>query len=142
MQWDSSDNAGFSSGEPWLPLTDDWQSRNVAEQSTKPHSMMDLTCALLKLRRSEPVLQDGSYQPLFVEGSVLAYERRTKSDGLAVILNLSADVVEIALPDHLHGASVIASTKPEAAPTALASPLRLDGDQGLVVRPAKGDARS
>jgi alpha-glucosidase len=142
MQWDSSDNAGFSSGEPWLPLTDDWQSRNVAEQSTKPHSMMDLTRALLKLRRNEPVLQDGSYQPLFVEGSVLAYERRTESDGLAVILNLSADAVEIALPDHLHGASVLAATKADDAPTALTSRLRLDGDQGLVVRPAKGDARS
>ena len=47
MAWDASPNAGFSAAEPWLPLHADWRTRNVAAESEKPGSMLNLTRALL-----------------------------------------------------------------------------------------------
>ena len=51
MAWDATPHAGFSSGEPWLPLNDDWPTRNVAAQQSAPDSMLTLYRALLALRR-------------------------------------------------------------------------------------------
>ena len=47
MPWDASPHAGFSSGEPWLPLADGWETRNVAQQSGDPRSLLELTRQLL-----------------------------------------------------------------------------------------------
>src|SRR4029453_13381674 len=54
MAWDGSPHAGFNDADPWLPLHEDWRTRNVAAQETDPDSMFSLYRALLKLRRAEP----------------------------------------------------------------------------------------
>jgi alpha-glucosidase len=142
MQWDGSDHAGFSSIEPWLPQTDDCSSRNVAVQADEPHSMLAFTRTLLTLRRDEPVLQSGSYKPLFVEQSVMAFQRQSDDeDSLVVILNFSNEAVEVTLPEHLHGGTVVTAAKSAGVPGIVEQTLRLDGDQGLVIRPAAKAAR-
>ncbi|MEA2455159.1 MAG: alpha-glucosidase [Thermoleophilaceae bacterium] len=50
MQWEPSPNGGFTTGEPWLPLTDPAQ-RNVADQRDDPASMLSLVRQLIGLRR-------------------------------------------------------------------------------------------
>jgi alpha-glucosidase len=54
MAWDASPHAGFTSGEPWLPLTPGWRDRNVEAETRDPRSMLSLHRALLRLRRTEP----------------------------------------------------------------------------------------
>ena len=75
MQWDAGPNAGFSAGEPWLPLGDDADVRNVAVQREDPDSMLALHRDLLSLRRAEPALRAGDHRTVAAEGDVLAYER-------------------------------------------------------------------
>jgi alpha-glucosidase len=67
MQWNSQTSAGFSTGEPWLPVGPDYEVRNVAVQNDDPVSMLNLYRQLLKVRRNTPALVQGTYRSLDVE---------------------------------------------------------------------------
>lgn len=88
MAWDSSAHAGFTTGEPWLPLHDDWAHRNVAAQADDPRSMLALTRALLAERRARPALATGDLTLLETQGDVLGYVRRCGDETVTVLLNL------------------------------------------------------
>ena len=126
MPWDASPNAGFSAAEPWLPLNPDWPSRNVAAQEVDPGSMLNLTRALLRLRRAEPALAVGDYVPVACEGTLLAYERRCGDARLLVALNLGEEPV--ALPGGGAGERLLSTLPGEGDPT------RLRGNEGIIVR--------
>ena len=90
MQWDASQNAGFSQVTPWLPVPPSAQARNVAAESRDSASILSLYRKLNALRGANPGLREGDYEPL-AEGDdhVLAYLRRTKDDTVLVALNMS-----------------------------------------------------
>jgi len=100
MAWDTSPHAGFSAVEPWLPLHDDWQSRNVVAQDGDPGSMLSLYRDLLRLRRVEPALSIGSFRLVNTDDDVLAYERRHGSSRLLIALNLSNEQRLLSNPQH------------------------------------------
>jgi alpha-glucosidase len=54
MPWNDSRNAGFTTGEPWLPLGKDHPAMSVEVQKRRADSMLNLTRALLELRHGEP----------------------------------------------------------------------------------------
>lgn len=95
LPWDTTANAGFTSGAPWLPLNGDWPTRNVAAQGDYSGSMLSLYRRLLALRRAEPALAVGTMRLLAVPDGVLAYERWHDDRRLLVLLNLTADRVAI-----------------------------------------------
>jgi alpha-glucosidase len=95
MLWDSSQNAGFSTGKPWLPLASDHAAINVAAERSDPTSALALYEALLRLRRERPILVDAPVVGLQAADSILRYERRSSSDILMVLLNLSAEPQQI-----------------------------------------------
>jgi oligo-1,6-glucosidase/alpha-glucosidase len=125
MAWDASPNAGFSLAEPWLPLHDDWRTRNVAVEERDAGSMLTLTQALLRLRREEAALSVGHYAPAASEGTLLAYERRAGDSRLLVALNLGGKPVP--LPEPARGAERLLSTLPGEAD-------ELRGNEGVIVR--------
>ena len=126
MPWDASPNAGFSSAEPWLPLNPDWPDRNVAEQEQDPHSMLNFTRTLLRLRRAEAALSVGQYRPVACEGTLLAYERRIEDSRMLVALNLGKEPVRS--PEVAQGGERLLSTLPGEG-----HPNVLRGDEGVVV---------
>ncbi|MFO1431653.1 MAG: alpha-amylase family glycosyl hydrolase [Candidatus Competibacteraceae bacterium] len=91
MQWDNSNNAGFTTGEPWLPVASDYRAINVAFERDDPRSLLNLYQRLLELRKSEPALTAGSYVPVERQAPVVAYRRETEDQRLLVLLNLSAN---------------------------------------------------
>ena len=111
MQWDASPNAGFSTGDPWLPVADDFDRINVDAQRRDPRSMLAVHRRLLALRRAEPALSIGGWRPVDAQGDVLAWERAHGDDRFLVALNLGhrpASIEmdgegEIALTTHLDG---------------------------------------
>jgi len=125
MPWDHSANAGFSEAVPWLPLNADWPTRNVAAQEGDPASMLNLTRALLRLRRAEPALSVGGYGAVAAEGSLLAYERCCGASRLLVALNLGE--TPVAMPEAARGGKRLLSTLSGDADD-------LRGNEGLVVR--------
>ncbi len=98
MQWDASPGAGFSIGEPWLPLDANWRSQNVESQAGDPHSILSLYRRLLDLRRERFALSVGNYQELPAPADVLVYQRKHGDETLAVALNLGRQARMVELP--------------------------------------------
>lgn len=99
MPWNDSEHAGFTSGEPWLPLGPDWSTRNVAAQGGDEASMLALYRRLLHLRRKHAALAVGDFRLIEAEGDVLAFERRHGDERIVVALNLGAEPQPFALPE-------------------------------------------
>jgi len=131
MPWDDSPTGGFTSGRPWLPLNDT-TALNVAAQEADPRSMLALHRALLALRRAHPALAIGGYQGEGTTGDVLAFRRRSEDEELLVALNFGSSPVEIALPGAR--AEALLSTHLDRSGPEPAGPLRLRGDEGVVLR--------
>ena len=87
MQWSPEPGAGFSSGDPWLPLASGWQTRNVEAQRADRTSLLWLYRDLLALRRRTPALERGSFRELPGGSGVLAWERRQERSRALVALN-------------------------------------------------------
>lgn len=60
-QWDSSKNAGFTTGTPWMKIHDDYTAWNAANQVADPNSIWTFWQALLKLRSTNLCLVYGSF---------------------------------------------------------------------------------
>lgn len=134
MQWDASSNAGFSTGTPWLPVSADYQTRNVAAQKLDPTSMLTLQHRLIGLRRAERALSVGSYAPVRSRGTVLAYIREYDGTRMLIALNLGEDPQKIELRKGYASGRILISTKLDRETEAVRDRISLRGDEGVVVK--------
>ena len=137
MPWTGAEpNAGFTTGEPWLPLNADWPTRNVQAQAADPGSVLNLHRALLRLRRAHPALSLGDLELLPVRDGVLAYGRRHGGDHALAALNLTEDDRMLELPGWAERLAVRLSTLPgETRREAAALHLRANEAVVLVASP-------
>ncbi|MGO4715575.1 alpha-amylase family glycosyl hydrolase [Bradyrhizobium sp. 2TAF24] len=134
MQWDVSANAGFTTGIPWLPLTDDFARRNVAVERDDPRSMLGLYRALIALRRARAELSLGSYAELPTDcADVLAYTRADGGRRMLVALNFSDRPVTVTLPPLAVRAVIVLSTSTERSAEVISDTLHLSSNEGLVL---------
>jgi alpha-glucosidase len=140
MQWDGSPGAGFTTGEPWLPIAGDHDEHNVEAERHDPRSMLSLYRALLTLRRGERALEVGRFELVAAEGEVLAYLRRGGggSDAFLVALNLGREPAALHRPGTAGGIEL--STLLDRSGERVGETLELRGDEGVIVRlePASG----
>ena len=138
MPWTSDEpHAGFSAAVPWLPMVDDAGSWSVHAQRADPASMLALHRRLLAFRRASPALHRGAWTPIAPAAGqpegIVAFDRTHDGERIRVLLNLTADPVDVAIP----GAWTVAvGTDVARDGAALRDRLTLDGDEGLVLRPA------
>jgi alpha-glucosidase len=96
MQWDESDNAGFTKAKPWLPVPPTAKTHNVADQQKDPASIFSFYKQLLKLRHTNKELLDGSYLPVNQnDQNVLSYLRVFEDQAVLVALNMSGTAQKI-----------------------------------------------
>jgi alpha-glucosidase len=111
MQWDSSANAGFTSGKPWLPLANNYPAVNVAAQLANGRSTFNFYKQLLSLRRSQPALHRGTFTFLDnLPEEVLAFVREANGVRLLVCLNFGAAEQTIDLRHMANTAKTMLST--------------------------------
>lgn len=93
MAWDDGQFAGFSTVEPWLPLHDDYEKRNVYTQNLIPNSILNLYRRLLRLRRSSMALRRGEYRAVEAPDEWFAYVREVGESGerYLILLNFSPE---------------------------------------------------
>lgn len=104
MQWNGSANAGFTTGKPWLPIPPTYKTHNVAAESKNPNSELEFYKRVLGLRHTSPALLYGNYTPINEDDqNVLSYLRLSKSQGVAVVLNMSNTPQKITLELKPHG---------------------------------------
>ena len=119
MQWDASENAGFTSGEPWLPVHEDYKTCNVSAQSDDEGSVLSWYRRLAELRCEWPVLVSGDYAEL-LEGSeeVYAFARDFKGERAVILANFTEH--EVAFDERLvEGLDCVLSTHGDTAPGSL-----------------------
>lgn len=95
MQWDASENAGFTKGTPWLKVCDRYKEINT-ESRHEPDSVFQYYKELVKLRKELPVIQKGAVTPLLREDKeILAYKREYQGKELYVFCNFFDGEVKV-----------------------------------------------
>jgi alpha-glucosidase len=133
MQWCARENAGFTGGVPWLPIADDYREVNVEVERDDPRSMLSLYQRLMSLRRGEPALEVGRFEPLDTEGDVLAYIRRGREGESTFLVALNLGTRTQRLPVAEAGAIAL-STHLDRAGERIGGTLELRPDEGVIVR--------
>ncbi|TWU44596.1 Oligo-1,6-glucosidase [Rubripirellula tenax] len=129
MSWNESEHAGFSTTDPWLPLHDDWRTRNVAAQERDFQSLLALYRSLLSLRRIHPALSIGDFTLIDSASDVLLFERKHKDERLFIALNLSDEMQSYTLPLRANATGVLVSTvRPHSIDGTLAA------NEGLILQ--------
>ena len=86
MQWDASDKAGFTTGDPWLPVPPSAKSINVAVQKNDPHSLLAWYKRLIQLKKTVPAMERGANIMLDTENNkVLSWMRQAPGAGQVVV---------------------------------------------------------
>lgn len=100
MQWDTSANAGFTTGTPWLKVDERYPDINVQKERERPDSIFHHYRKLIALRKAHAVFTDGIYRRLD-EGhpEVFAYTRMGDGEALVVVSNFSGKDVSFRLPE-------------------------------------------
>lgn len=92
MQWDASHNAGFTEGEPWIGVCDNYETVNARAALDDPDSVFYTYQSLISLRKTLPVLTWGDYEDLLPEHpSLWCYRRQWQGQTLIVVANLSGE---------------------------------------------------
>jgi alpha-glucosidase len=111
MQWDDSPNAGFTTGDPWLPIAEDHAEINVTVQSEEPGSMLEFFRGLIRLRKKSPALSVGSYTAIETgNDAVFAYLREHEGQRIVVALNFSEQPTRVDLAVANNGGELLCST--------------------------------
>jgi alpha-glucosidase len=134
MQWTANAHAGFTTGQPWLPLAQDYVRENVENQNVDGRSILSLYRALISLRKAMPQLVTGAYVSVATTGNLLAYRRETLGNVLLIVLNLGSDPISITSAAVDHAGEILLSTNLDRTGETVRSCLDLRGDEGLIIR--------
>lgn len=89
MQWSAGENAGFTSGKPWLPVTANYRKINYEAEDGDPASVLSYYRRLIALRAGSEALKYGAFRPLFARRRIIAYRREWNGEALTVVLSFS-----------------------------------------------------
>ena len=118
MQWEDAPGAGFTTGEPWIPLNPNYRLINAADQADREDSIFACYRQLIRLRKEWPVFVKGRYVPLDEENPrIFSYERRMeqpdqKGGRLVVVCNFYGEKEKLSEDLPLEGMKLIFSNYP------------------------------
>ncbi|HXO34739.1 MAG TPA: alpha-glucosidase [Candidatus Acidoferrales bacterium] len=127
MQWNSSENAGFTKGTPWLPVPPTYKTHNVADESKNSDSVLEFYKKVLKLRHTNQALLEGSYKAINEDdANILSYSRTYKDQTVVVVLNMSDSPQKLNLDLKRNGFASANSLLSTAKSTAKGEEVRLE----------------
>jgi alpha-glucosidase len=94
MLWDTSPNAGFTTGSPWLPIGDNHAALNVEVLERDPTSILHLYRRLIQLRRAHPALVSGKLRIVRADQHLLSFQRDGENERFRVLLNLGYESIQ------------------------------------------------
>ncbi|TLS38086.1 glycoside hydrolase family 13 protein [Pseudalkalibacillus caeni] len=102
MQWDASENAGFTTGDPWIKVNPNYKEINAEEALKDPASIFYHYKKLIELRKKHDVIVYGSYKLILEDHSeIYAYTRTLNDETLLVISNFSDKTPLFELPEDI-----------------------------------------
>lgn len=134
MQWNNSENAGFTKAKPWLRLSATYKRKNVELQKEDPYSMLSFYKQLIELRQREPSFTVGDFKPAHSDKQSLAYIRQaTNQKAFLVVLNLSHRPCYLNIEHTSINGKVVLATSPELHGSMITEKMQLSGDEGMIV---------
>ncbi|TFE03966.1 alpha,alpha-phosphotrehalase [Jeotgalibacillus salarius] len=102
VQWDDSENAGFTSGTPWIPVAKNYSEHNAAAALEDRNSVFYYYQKLIQLRKDVDVITNGNYEMLLADHpSIFAYTRNNENETLLVLNNYYAEKSTFSMPAEL-----------------------------------------
>lgn len=94
MQWDETEQAGFTTGLPWLPVHDDYKIQNAETEERDSDSVLSWYKKLTAFRADNKVLINGAYRELLPESEeIYAFERKNDSERMVILVNFTRNEV-------------------------------------------------
>ncbi len=104
MQWDDTENAGFTTGTPWIGINPNYTEINAKEQTKREDSVFHYYQKLIGLRKTHPVIVEGDYRLLLPDSEeIYAYVRTYEDTKLLVICNFTDQETDFVLPPEFAG---------------------------------------
>ena len=108
MQWTAGENAGFTTGTPWMPVNPNHTRINAEAAMADPDSVFHYYQKLIALRKTIPEFRDGTFTLLCPEDEqVFAYTRDTAYGHLLVVCNFSGQETAFDMPEEFRNAEVL-----------------------------------
>ena len=102
MQWDAKEQAGFTTGTPWIRVNPNYKEIYVAQALADPNSVFHYYKKLIQLRREHPIVVYGTYDLILPSHEeIYAFTRTLEAERLLVILNFSRNSPGFDLPEEL-----------------------------------------
>ncbi|WP_438351697.1 glycoside hydrolase family 13 protein [Paenibacillus sp. FA6] len=100
MQWENTENAGFTTGSPWLHVNPNYRGINVKANLADSNSIFFCYQRLIELRKENPIVVWGDFELVSdVPEQVFMYLRKYEDDTWAVVANFGAEETTLRLPD-------------------------------------------
>lgn len=116
FQWDDSENAGFSTGTPWIMVNPNYKEINAKDQLERADSVFHYYQKLIRLRKEQEVIMYGTYDLLLPDSKeIYAYTRTLGEEKLLVVCNFYEPEVSFELPEEFAGGTCLISNYPEVS---------------------------
>ena len=108
MQWDDSEQAGFTDGESWIKVNPNYKEINAAQQLKDPNSIFHSYQKLISLRKEKDIIVYGEFEPLYRDDEqIFAYTRKLDQEKLLTVCNFSERNAEMEIPEEFKGAECL-----------------------------------
>ena len=102
IQWDDSENAGFTTGESWIKVNPNYKEINAESQLNDENSIFNYYKKLIKIRKSNPVVVYGEYKLILEKDKeIFAYTRTLENEKLLVVCNFTGNKTKFALEEKI-----------------------------------------
>ncbi len=115
MQWDDSEQAGFTTGTPWIAVNPNYKEINAKAETADPNSVFHYYKKLIALRKQTPIMVYGKYEPLFEESEDwFVYTRTLENEKLLVVCSFTDQETAFTIPEEFAGAELLISNMENA----------------------------
>ncbi|MDO4337112.1 MAG: alpha-glucosidase [Eubacteriales bacterium] len=114
MQWDDSEQAGFTTGTPWIKVNPNYTKINAKEQLSREDSVFRYYQKLIRLRKEKEVIVYGTYDLLLPEDpDIYMYTRTMGDEKLLVVCSFSGKEISVEIPEEFTEGTVLINNYPD-----------------------------
>ena len=108
MQWDDSEQAGFTDGESWIKVNPNYKEINAVQQLKDPNSIFHYYQKLISLRKEKDIIVYGEFEPLYRDDEqIFVYTRKLDQEKLLTVCNFTDKDAEVEVPEEFKGAECL-----------------------------------
>ena len=114
MQWTAGENAGFTTGKPWIPVNPNYTAINAEAALADQHSVFHHYKNLIQLRKEQKVIQEGAFELWDPDNEkVFAYTRDTDNAHMVIVCNFTDESFEWKVPHAFRGKQKLIGNYPD-----------------------------